>query len=111
MTRTMNVSIHCHVQGKAFSPSLAEKRTKLPLSEKNEVGDVGMLGDARPAEKDPHHLGAQTSRHADEFAHVGDLAFTVFRDRAAEIVVGGDAVNLDALAVSNATEFPAAAAG
>ena len=40
----MEVSIYCNIQGKAFSPSLAEKRTNLPLSEKNEVGAMGTLG-------------------------------------------------------------------
>jgi len=40
----MEVNLHCRIQGKSFSPALVERKTGLPLSEKNESGDMGTYG-------------------------------------------------------------------
>jgi hypothetical protein len=40
----MQVDISCSIQGKTFSPLSAEKATKLPFSDKCEVGQLGLVG-------------------------------------------------------------------
>src|SRR6266496_1940000 len=47
----------------------------------------------------------QVRSHSNQFAHETDLSLTHFGDRIAEIVVGGDAVNLDAFAARQPLQF------
>src|ERR1041385_3272743 len=68
-------------------------------------GKLRMPCDATPREEDAQMFCAQVSRHPDQLAHKTDLSLTHFRDRVAEIVVGGDPENLDAFAARQALQF------
>src|ERR1041385_8468271 len=68
-------------------------------------GKLRMPCDAPPREEDAQMFCAQVSRHPDQLAHKTDLSLTHFRDRVAEIVVGGDPENLDAFAARQALQF------
>ena len=63
---------------------------------------------AGPGQEDAQHLRPEVRGHADEVAHVGELALPVLRDRAAEVVVRGDGVDLDAAIVGVPQEVLAA---
>ena len=68
----------------------------------------GQERDAGPGEKDAHDFRAEVGSHAHQFAQVDQLRFAVFGDGAAEIVVAGDGVNLDALVGGQFAELLAA---
>src|SRR5215831_18912165 len=53
--------------------------------------------DAGPAKKHTHDSRAQIGCHAHQLAQIDQLTFTMLRDGAAEIVVSGNSVDLNAL--------------
>src|SRR5437899_5844608 len=70
-----------------------------------------MARDPPPGEEHAEMFRAQVGSHSDQLAHETDLRLTHFGDRVAEIVIGGDAVNLDSFAARQALQFLATSPG
>ena len=72
-------------------------------------GAFGRDRDPGPRRKHAQRPGAEIGGHANEVANVEQLRLAMFRDRAAEVVVGGDGVDLDALILRALRQFQAPA--
>src|SRR5581483_900262 len=66
---------------------------------------------ARPRQEYAHDLHAEIGRHAQQLAHIDELRLAMLGNRAAEIVIGGDGVDLDAGVGSFLAQFTASGGG
>src|SRR5207247_8976555 len=74
-------------------------------------GQLRMARDPPPGEEHAEMFRAQVGGHSDQIAHETDLGLTHFGDRVAEVVIGGDAVNLDSFAARQTLQFLATSPG
>src|SRR5206468_3473336 len=74
-------------------------------------GQLWMARDSPPGEEHAEMFRAQVGGHSDQIAHETDLGLTHFGDRVAEVVIGGDAVNLDSFAARQTLQFLATSPG
>src|SRR5262245_25457703 len=70
-----------------------------------------MACDAPPGEEHSQMFRAQVGGHSDQLAHETDLSLSHFRDRVAEIIIGGDAVNLNSFVARQSLQFLATSFG
>jgi hypothetical protein len=68
-------------------------------------GQLRMPCDAPPGEEHAQMFRAQVGSHSSQLAHETDLSLTHFRDRVAEIVIGGDGVDLNSFAVRHGPQL------
>src|ERR1041385_7653901 len=68
-------------------------------------GQLRMARDPPPGEEHAEMFRAQVGGHSDQIAHETDLGLTHLGDRVAEVVIGGDAVNLDSFATRQTLQF------
>src|SRR5438445_2308424 len=68
-------------------------------------GQLRMTCDAPPSEEHPQMFRAQVGSHSNQLVYEANLRLTHLGHGIAEIVVGSDAVNLDAFSGSEALQF------